>query len=226
MPRKASKINKKNRPEISKSVNLQTSSYLDKIENEIKSNQSKLNMVLGALIVLVIGVLIFNYFNKNKSDLGPAQNTTSDQQQDVALNNLPGKYTVKEGDTLFDIAIKYYNDGYKYTEIAKTNNITNPDIVTPGQVLEIPKLESTASTLASPVPSQSPAADTMEASKNTTEWGAKITGDSYTVQAGDWLSTIAGRAYGDIYAYEKISKANNITDPNNIEINTVIQIPR
>ncbi len=87
-----------------------SANYLEKLETGIESNQSKVSMVLGALIVLVIGVLIFNYFNRSKSDLGPAQQTSQETQQDVSPDNLPGKYTVKEGDTLFLIAEKYYTD--------------------------------------------------------------------------------------------------------------------
>ncbi len=194
-----------------------TGSYLGRIESEIQSNQSRLNMILGALIVLVVGILVFNYFNKGKADLGPAQSTTSkQQQQEVAPSNLPGRYTVKDGDSLFDIANTYYNDGYKYTVIAKTNDLTNPDVIETGQVLEIPKMDSSA-TMATVSPSESPVS---------TDWGPKITENTYIVQAGDWLSTIAGRAYEDIYAYNKIAAANNISNPNNIEVGTKLTIPR
>lgn len=196
-----------------KSIAKTTENYLARFEGEIQSNQSRLNMVLGALIVLVVGILIFNYFNKGKADLGPAQSTTSTEQQDVAPSNLPGKYTVKDGDTLFDIANTYYNDGYKYTEIARTNDLTNPDVIDTGQVLDIPKLENTTMT-----PDQLQTTDT--------EWGPKIADNTYTVQEDDWLSTIAGRAYGDIYSFNKIAQANNIPDPNSIEVGTVLTIPR
>ena len=194
--------------------------YLENLENEIQGNQSKLSMVLGALIILVVGILVFNYFNKNKADLGPAQNTTM-EQQDIAPDKLPGKYTVKEGDTLFDIANKYYNDGYKYPEIAKANNLVNPDALTKDQVLEIPKLE-TPTTMETPAPQ--PASAQVEMSPTT--WGPKITENTYTVVAGDWLSTISARAYGDIYSYDKIAKANNIQNPDLIEVGQVLTIPR
>lgn len=215
---------------------IQNSNYLGKIENEIQSNQSKVSMVLGALIILVMGILVFNYFNRGKSDLGPAQTTTI-EEQDVTPENLPGKYTVKEGDTLFLIAQNYYKDGYKYTEIAKINNLTNPDALEKGQVLQIPKLEET--TLPVLEPEQTPAeaksdlAEAVPGSKgapdvNLTQsvWGPKIEGTTYTVTAGDWLSKIAGRAYGDIYAYDKIAKANNIQNPDLIEVGIVLVIPR
>ena len=62
--------------------------------------------------------------------------------------------------------------------------------------------------------------------ENQTIWGEKITGDTYTVQAGDWLSKISGRAYGDIYSYQKIAQANNLANPDAIEVGMTIKIPR
>lgn len=188
-----------------------TTSYIDRLEGEIENNQSRLSLILGVLIVIVAGILLFNYLNKNKAELGPAQNTIG---QDVTPAQLPGKYTVKEDDTLFVIAEKYYNNGEKYSEIAKANNLTNADQIEAGQILEIPKLETVAI--------QSTAPNTAV----DTQWGPKITSDSYTVNEGDWLSTIADRAYGDIMAYQKIAEANNITNPNLIEPGQVLKIPR
>ena len=191
------------------------------IEGEIQSNQSRLNMILGALIILVVGILVFNYFNRSKSDLGPAQNTTIQESPDVTLDKLPGKYTVKEDDTLFSIAEKYYNDGYKFSEIAKVNNISDPNTIEKGRVLEIPKLETAMATDKTPEPSPEPTVTSDQ-----TDWGPKITDNTYTVVEGDWLSTIAGRAYGDIYAYQKIAQANNIPNPDLIEPGQVLTIPR
>lgn len=195
--------------------------YLEKIESEIQSNQSKVSMILGALIILVVGILVFNYFNRNKADLGPAQQM--EVGEDVSPQQLPGKYTVKEGDTLFVIAEKYYADGYQYPEIAKANNLTNPDQIEVGQVLQIPKLELQAQ--ASPQPSLSEEV-LGTGGGNTTIWGPRIEGNTYTVVEGDWLSKIAGRAYGDIFAYDRIAKANNIANPDFIEPGMVLTIPR
>lgn len=204
-------------------------SYWNKISQETQSNQSKVSMVLGALIILVAGILVFNYFNKGKEDLGPAQQIG---QEDVSPGNLPGKYTVKEGDTLFLISEKYYQDGYKYTEIAKANNLSNVDQIETGQVLEIPRLE-VQKAQASPTPSpsasvepQAQAEETATGGGNTTIWGPKIEGDSYTVVEGDWLSTIAARAYGDIMAYQKLAEANSIANPDLILPGQTLKIPR
>src|SRR3989338_8300693 len=119
---------------VEKVTSKPSTNYLDRIESEVQSNQSRLSLVLGALIVLVIGILVFNYFNKDRSEVDPAQDTVQTSVEDVKPENLPGKYTVKEGDTLFTIAEKYYSDGYQYTKIAETNKLANSEIINTGQV--------------------------------------------------------------------------------------------
>ena len=47
-------------------------------------------------------------------------------------------YTVVKGDTLWGIAKRYYGNGSRYPEIARANNIANPDIIHIGQKLLIP----------------------------------------------------------------------------------------
>lgn len=217
MPRKSTKTSK------IKTVN---SSYLDKVEAEVQTNQSKFNLALGGLIILVVGLLLFNYFNKDKAEIGPSQQTQNRQSTDVTPENLPGKYTVKEGDTLFTISDKYYLDGYRYTEIAKANKIEDPDILETGQVLDLPKLSTKQTETAETTPQPTPTGTTLVNSQ-ALEWGSVISGNSYTVAQGDWLSTIAARAYsGDIMGYSKIAQANNIQNPDIIEPGTVLTIPR
>lgn len=47
-------------------------------------------------------------------------------------------HIVVRGDTLWGIAQKYYGNGNRYKDIAKANNISNPDIIHVGQKLLIP----------------------------------------------------------------------------------------
>ena len=228
-------------------------SAFERISDLFQRNQSFFNIVLGGLIVVVLGVLLFNYFNKPTEELvTPASQTENQVAGDVSKENLPGTYTIKEGDTLFSIAENYYDDGYKYPEIVKENSLGNENSIEVGQSLTIPKLDDsgTAMTEASAEPSATPEAvaqnpvpsATPEAiaaatpapvveggtggAINETAWGTKIDGDSYTVQTDDWLSKIAGRAYGDVMQYQKIAQANNIADPNRIEVGTTLKIPR
>ncbi len=48
-------------------------------------------------------------------------------------------YTVKKGDTLWDIAQRSLGKGSRYNEIASLNNISNPSIISVGQKLILPK---------------------------------------------------------------------------------------
>jgi len=51
------------------------------------------------------------------------------------------KYTVQRGDSLSKIAQQQYGDGKKWKAIFEANRdqISNPDLIHPGQVLTIPK---------------------------------------------------------------------------------------
>lgn len=46
-------------------------------------------------------------------------------------------YTMQSGDTLWNITKKYLGDGSRYGEIAKLNNISNPNFITAGQVITL-----------------------------------------------------------------------------------------
>ncbi|MDO8429586.1 MAG: LysM peptidoglycan-binding domain-containing protein [Candidatus Daviesbacteria bacterium] len=225
---------------LSTEVVKKNQSLFQRLQDELNPDRSYVNLVLGLLIVLVLGVLAFNYLKRDRAEVGPSNQTLEEASkteslEDVSRENLPGKYIVKEGDTLFTIAESYYNDGYKFESIVETNQLDNADNITVGQVLEIPKLEETK--IATSEANIDPKVTQIEVQTevvedsgtggavNQTSWGEKITGGTYTVAEGDWLSTIAGRTYGDVMAFEKIAQANNIVDPNVIYPGTVLKLP-
>ena len=47
-------------------------------------------------------------------------------------------YTVVAGDDLWNIALKEYSNGYRWVDIATANNLENPGIIHPGNVLKMP----------------------------------------------------------------------------------------
>ena len=71
--------------------------------------------------------------------------TTSDVKgQDIAssikTNKISGaSYIIIQGDTLWDIAIRAYGDGYSWTKIARANNLSDPSIIHSGNRLTIPR---------------------------------------------------------------------------------------
>jgi len=48
------------------------------------------------------------------------------------------QYTIKRGDNLWKIAVEQYNNGYKWLDIAKANNLTNPGIIHADNTLTLP----------------------------------------------------------------------------------------
>lgn len=123
---------------------------------------------------------------------------------DVPVNQTPSTpaapvgtgdtYTVRSGDTLSRIAALY---GTTYQELARINNLSNPNLIFAGQILKVKG-----------APAAAPAAPT-----------SVIT---YTVQAGDTLSGIAQR-YGT--SYQAIANYNGIPDPNKINVGQTLKIP-
>ncbi|MEK7532856.1 MAG: LysM peptidoglycan-binding domain-containing protein [Patescibacteria group bacterium] len=49
-----------------------------------------------------------------------------------------GKYTVVKGDSLWNISLTVYGTGFRWTEIAKANNLANPDLIFSGNILVLP----------------------------------------------------------------------------------------
>ncbi len=51
-------------------------------------------------------------------------------------------YTIDKGDTLWEIATKFYDDGSKYTHIVEANLevIKDADLIYPGQTIRIPEV--------------------------------------------------------------------------------------
>ena len=140
-------------------------SLFERLSTSFQKNQSFFNIVLGGLIVIVLAVLLFNYFNQPTEELsGPASQTEqSEQSGDVSKDKLPGTYTVKEGDTLFTIAQNYYDDGYKYPELVKENKLANENAISSGQEIMIPKLNESGQAvgIASATPTATPEESAM-----------------------------------------------------------------
>lgn len=68
--------------------------------------------------------------------------TQAAQQDQVTLSGpkITGNtYVIMHGDDLWSIAVRAYGDGYKWTDIAKANNLTSPDLIFSGNTLKIPR---------------------------------------------------------------------------------------
>ncbi len=48
-------------------------------------------------------------------------------------------YTVVKGDNLWNICVRAYSDGYKWTEVSKFNQLVNASLIEVGQVIKLPR---------------------------------------------------------------------------------------
>lgn len=115
-------------------------------------------------------------------------------------------YTVRQGDTLIGIAIRFNTT----VEAIQQANGLKTDQLQVGQQLKIP-----VAATATPTP---PPATTAPGA--TPAPGAATT---YTVRAGDTLASIAAR-FG--LTVDELAAANNIRDPNTIAVGQVLTIPK
>lgn len=73
--------------------------------------------------------------------------------------NPDGTYTVKSGDNLWNIAAELLGSGSKCYQIARMNNISNANLIRPGQILKIS--ETTANTSSPANTSNAPVIQTI-----------------------------------------------------------------
>jgi nucleoid-associated protein YgaU len=173
----------------------------------IKLNEEKISRVLGILIVVLTGLLLFNYFKSvNKTgQTGDASNTTLETSkpaeqmsvEETVNKGLPAEYTVKPGDSLWTIAETAYNSGYKWTDVYQANKtaIANPNVLLVGQKITLPKLEV-----------------------------AQIKTVEYTVAKGDSLWNIGLKLCNNGYVWPQIATDNRIPNPSVIHAGLVLKV--
>lgn len=186
-----------------------------------KVNESVVSVILGALVVLVVGTLIYRYFSninrqrkskltnqeliKKESQITPAPSKLEEETG----NNFPKKYQVVTGDCLWTIAEKYYQNGSNWVTIAKENKLENPDLIFPNQELVLPELKVTGD---------------IAKDGASTIGNEAITSRTYKIVAGDNLWNIAIRACGDGFKWLKIGQVNQLVNPDLIELGKVLKI--
>ena len=179
---------------------------LKKFLKNLKLNEESISMVLGALVIVIVGILIVNYFKDKRSQTLPEALTTTNQSE-------VGKtHTVVKGESLWSISEDAYGSGYNWTDVYSANKLTSENIEV-GQQLVVPDVAAKQPTATKQVSTISKETQT-------------ITGGSYTVTHGDSLWNVAVRAYGDGYKWVEIAKANNLKNPNVIHAGNVLVLPR
>ncbi|MGH2583300.1 MAG: N-acetylmuramoyl-L-alanine amidase [Dehalococcoidia bacterium] len=128
----------------------------------------------------------------------------------TVLAQAPSRVTVREGETLSDIALRHYGDAAEAARIAAVNRILNPDMVFAGTELLLPAPAATSATTATGAAT-----------------GATATANArrVTVAPGDTLTAIAVRVYGSSDYAPALAAANSITQPDMIRAGQEIILP-
>ena len=173
----------------------ETSNNNNSIENNIYTIKSgdTLSEIALEYGTTVSNILSLNPLITNPNLIYPGQNIiiNTSNSNDSVMNTT---YTVKRGDTLSEIALKYNTT---VSNLANLNNISNPNLIYPGQVITIN------------------GSNNIENGQNSC---GKIT---YTIKRGDTLSSIA-RKYNT--SVNKLVMLNNISNPNLIYAGNIIII--
>ena len=108
------------------------------ISEQLHLGESYISLILGAVVVFGLSIIFFIFvkessFNKTTSAL---DQSTLPSVQEPSVKT----YTLQEGEGLWDVAVKFYGDGYRWVDIAKANHLDEnaADNVNPGTKLIIP----------------------------------------------------------------------------------------
>ncbi|MFZ3301794.1 MAG: LysM peptidoglycan-binding domain-containing protein, partial [Microgenomates group bacterium] len=109
---------------------------LKKILKFIKLNESSISMFLGAIVLIIVGSLTVKYL---RSDRGTIPEELLSGINSIESTNKVHK--VEKNETLWNIAVTYYGDGFKWVDIATENKLANASEIEVGQELIIPDIE-------------------------------------------------------------------------------------
>ncbi len=121
-------------------------------------------------------------------------------------------YIVQPGDDLWHISEKFYGTGDFVYQIIKENNLNESQPIEPGKKLIIPEIKTLKEQ------------DKGDISAISTNKNLKKE-SYYIVMPGDSLSLISLKVYGNLFDWPKILKANNLINPDQIEVGEKLIIP-
>lgn len=111
-----------------------------KFYDQLKLHDSYVSLILGAVVVLC-AFAIFAVFLIEARDTSPKPAVLNTSITPKVTKAPQKTYTVLENETLWDIAVREYGDGFRYVEIIEANQLENPDYVPPGTVIIIPNTQ-------------------------------------------------------------------------------------
>ena len=100
--------------------------------------ESYASLILGAIIVIILGLLVANYFTrKNQGTIDEADMTKLTQEEET--KPVEGSdYKIKENDSLSKISQEVYGSQEYWNALAVVNNIVNPNVIWVNTTIKLP----------------------------------------------------------------------------------------
>jgi len=111
--------------------------FYQNIYRRLKLDESYMSLFLGVVVVVTLCVLLF-VLMWGKSTMNKTQNSVPAKPAPIVTKKIQKTYIIQDGEGLWDVAVKFYGDGYQWTKIADANHLEDPDNVDPGTKLIIP----------------------------------------------------------------------------------------
>ncbi|GEM_PF-2630392 len=109
------------------------------ISSQLHLGESYISLVLGAIVVLGLSIIFFIFIKENSFN---KPSTLPVEKAVPSAQPASNAYVLQTGEGLWDVAVKFYGDGYKWIDIAKANGLeNNPDNIEPGTKLIIPNVK-------------------------------------------------------------------------------------
>jgi len=127
--------------ESTKELSLKERITNQKFYDQLKLSESYVSLLLGGVVVIGVSVIFFVFIRESREVTPPAPDIIENSISPT-LSQVPQKtYIMLENESLWDVAVREYGDGFRYTDIVEANPevITNPDFVPPGTKIVIPE---------------------------------------------------------------------------------------
>lgn len=199
---------------------------LKQILKVLKVNENLISTMMGTVVIIIMGVMVFNYFkgvnkagqiDSNGANIEAISGTGEEKAGKEVTKG--GTYKVEKGENLWKIAEKVYGSGYNYVDIVKENKLKDANAIEIGMELTMPDVPTRQPQIAK-------TSQSVEKVVGATE--SKAEAKTYTTKAGDHLWKIAVEQYKDGYAWVKIYNANKKligVNPSILAKNIILTLP-
>src|SRR3989344_210627 len=126
---------------------------------KIRWDESYVSLAVGVIVVILVAVLGIMFVRSNRTGQtsstnfnAPVEFEKSEEEGASITDSMNGEksYTVRAGDTLWSISEQFYKSGYNWVDVAKTNKLSNPNLIEAGKKLQIPNVKAREITVIEP----------------------------------------------------------------------------